>query len=310
MNRTTIALAAAASAGLAFANHQQARAAERARPAPGRFIGVRGVRLHHMDLGAGGPPAVLLHGNGSMVEDWLAAGLFDRLAESRRVVAFDRPGFGRSERPRGEATTPEAQAALIAEAMRRLGLEGAILIGHSFGTQVALALALDHPGLVRGLLLAGGYFFPTARMDAAMFSPAALPVLGDAWRYTLAPHLGRAMAGPVFRKLFAPLPVPARFRREFPVPLTLRPWQLRAVSEDTAAMIPAAARLSARLDELRARLAILAGAEDRIVTTPRQSGRLHEEVPGSRLTVIPGAGHMVHHASPETVAEEVERLAA
>jgi pimeloyl-ACP methyl ester carboxylesterase len=54
----------------------------------------------------------------------------------------------------------------------------------------------------------------------------------------------------------------------------------------------------------------VAGDADRAVTMEAHSGRLHEALPGSRLVVLPGAGHMVHHASPATVAEEVERLAA
>ncbi|MGG5807964.1 alpha/beta fold hydrolase [Falsiroseomonas sp. CW058] len=305
----TLALAgAAAAAGLALATFQAAQAAERARPAPGRFITVGGIRLHYLDRGAGGPPVVLLHGNGSMVEDWISSGLVERLSRSRRVVAFDRPGFGRSERPRLGLWTPEAQAALLAEAMARLGLERATVVGHSFGTQVALALALRAPRLVGGLVLAGGYYYPTARLDVPIFSPPAIPVVGDAIRYTIAPFVGRLIAGPVIRRLFDPLPVPARFAEEFPVPLTLRPWQIRAEAEDTAHMIPAAMRLSARLGELRVPVAVVAGEEDRIVTTARQSARLHRDLPGSRLRVVPGAGHMVHHAAPELVADEVEGL--
>ncbi len=267
MSRQTVALAgAAALAGLALATWEAARAAEAARPAPGRFIEVDGVRLHYLDRGSGGPPVVMLHGNGSMVEDFASSGLVEMLAAQRRVVVFDRPGFGRSERPRGREWTPEAQAAVIAAACARLGLERPVVLGHSLGTLVALAMALDHEERVGGLVLASGYFFPTARLDVAAFSPNGMPVVGDVLRYTLSPHLGRLMAWPLIRSLFAPLPVPPRFAREFPVPLTLRPWQIRALGEDTAGLVPAAGRLSARLGELRVRPSIVAGDADRAVT--------------------------------------------
>jgi pimeloyl-ACP methyl ester carboxylesterase len=306
----TLALAGAAgAAGLALATWQAARAAERARPAPGRFLTQGGLRLHYIDRGIGGPPVVLLHGNGSMVEDWLSSGLVDLLAAHRRVVAFDRPGFGRSDRP-GRLWTPEDQARAIAGAMRHLGLRGATVLGHSFGAQVALALALEAPEMVGALALEAGYLFPTARADVPVFSPPAMPGLGDVIRYTIGPPLGRAMAGPLIRRLFAPRPVPDRFAAEFPLPLALRPWQIRAVAEDTAQMIPGAARLSARLGALRAPLAVLAGDADRIVDPGRHSGRMHAAVPGSRLVLRPGVGHMLHHAAPEAVAEEVLRLAA
>jgi pimeloyl-ACP methyl ester carboxylesterase len=303
---------AAAAGGFALATYQAARKAERVRAAPGRFIEVDGIRLHILDRGgaaADGPPVVLLHGNGSMVEDFDSSGLIDLLARHRRVVAIDRPGFGRSDRPRDRDWTPEAQAALMAAAMDRLGLVRPVVLGHSFGAMVAMALALDHGSRIRGLVLAGGYYFPTLRVDAMLFSPPAIPVVGDIIRYTYGPPLGRAAAKPLIRKMFSPLPVPRRFKREFPLPLTLRPWQIRAVAEDSAAMVPAARRLSARISQIHVPVTILAGEEDRIVSPERQARRLHDLIPGSRLVLLPGAGHMIHHASPAVVEEAVLSLA-
>lgn len=303
---------AAALGGFALATHQAARKAERARPAPGRFIEVDGVRLHILDRGPpapDGPPVVLLHGNGSMVEDFDSSGLIDLLVRHRRVVTIDRPGFGRSDRPRDRDWTPEAQAALIAAALERLGLVRPIVLGHSFGAVVALALALDHASRIGGLVLESGYFFPTLRADAVLFSPPAIPVIGDVIRYTYGPPLGRAVAKPMIRRMFAPLPVPRRFKREFPLPLTVRPWQIRAVAEDSAAMVPAARRLSQRLGQLHLPVAILAGEEDRIVSPKRQAQRLHAMLPDSRLVLLPGAGHMLHHASPAVVEEAILSLA-
>ncbi|WP_203076016.1 alpha/beta fold hydrolase [Falsiroseomonas ponticola] len=302
---------AAAAGGFALATHQAARGAERARASPGRFIAVDGVRLHILDRGPpapDGPPVVLLHGNGSMVEDFDSSGLIDLLARHRRVVAIDRPGFGRTDRPRDRDWTPEAQAALVAAAIDRLGLVRPIVLGHSFGAMVAVALALDHASKVGGLVLAGGYYFPGLRADALFFSPPAIPGIGEVIRYTYGPPLGRAMAKPLIRRMFAPLPVPRRFKRDFPLPLTLRPWQIRAMAEDSAAMVPGAARLAARLGRLHLPLAILAGEEDRIVSPERQARRLHGLLPGSRLVVLPGAGHMIHHASPAVVEEAVLAL--
>jgi pimeloyl-ACP methyl ester carboxylesterase len=299
--------AGAATAGFALATRQAARQAERARPAPGRFLTIDGVRLHYLDQGVGGPPVLLLHGNGSMVEDFASSGLIGMLAAQRRVVALDRPGFGRSERPRDRRWTPEAQAAVIAQAIRRLGLDRPVVVGHSFGTLVAMALALDHPEVLRGVVLVGGYFFPTARVDVPLFSPPAIPVIGDVMRYTISPPLGRAMAGPLLRRMFAPRRIPARFEAEFPLPMTLRPWQIRALAEDTAMMVPAAARHSRRHAELRMPVAIVAGADDQIVSTAWQSRGLKKALPGSVLTVIEGAGHMVHHAAPEVVAEAIKQ---
>ena len=80
----------------------RAHSAERANPPRGQFINVCGVRLHYVERGAG-KPLVLLHGNGSMIQDFETSGLIDAAAKHYRVIAFDRPGFGYSERPRDQS---------------------------------------------------------------------------------------------------------------------------------------------------------------------------------------------------------------
>jgi pimeloyl-ACP methyl ester carboxylesterase len=93
----------------------------------------------------------------------------------------------------------------------------------------------------------------------------------------------------MFKKMFAPQPVPPRFEVEFPVGFTLRPSQIHASSEDAADMITAAKALSDRYAELSCPVAILAGDADGVVNYQKQSLRLHEELPGSTLDVFAGA---------------------
>src|SRR3954463_7324695 len=70
---------------------------ERNNPPIGTFIECDSVRLHYLDRGdPAAPCVVLLHGNGSMIQDFMISGLVDRLAEHNRVLCFDRPGFGYS----------------------------------------------------------------------------------------------------------------------------------------------------------------------------------------------------------------------
>src|SRR4051812_27126853 len=91
----------------ALINGALARRAERRNPARGAFIEVDGVRLHYIEKGTGSP-VVLLHGNQAMADDFEISGVFDLIAEKHRVIAFDRPGFGYSERPRVMVWTPSA----------------------------------------------------------------------------------------------------------------------------------------------------------------------------------------------------------
>jgi pimeloyl-ACP methyl ester carboxylesterase len=305
--RAVLVTAAALALATLFVR-QQARRAERDNPPTGRFVDVQGVRLHYVERGQG-QPVVLLHGNGMMTRDFALSGLVDLAAERHRVIVFDRPGFGHSTRPRrGRVWTPRAQAALLHEAFERLGIERPIVVGHSWGTLVALELALDYPADVQSLVLLSGYYFPTARLDVPLLSPPALPVVGDLMRHTISPLLGRLMWRRLLRRLFAPAPVPAHFAA-FPVWMALRPSQLRASAAETALMIPSVIALSRRYDELKVPVTIVAGADDRIVDAQRHSVRLHQEVAPSLLDLAAGVGHMVHHSEPRRVMNAIEAAA-
>jgi pimeloyl-ACP methyl ester carboxylesterase len=234
----------------------------------------------------------------------------DELAKSHRVIAFDRPGFGYSERPRSTMWTPAAQARLIAEALRELGEEKALVVGHSFGTMVALHLALDHPKQVASLALIGGYYFPTARADVVFAAPPAIPLLGDVMRYTVSPLIGAAMKPTIDAKLFNPAPVAPSWTDKFPFEMALRPSQIRAEAAEAAIMVPAASALAPRLSELSIPVTIIAGRGDEVVDPQFQSERLSEVVPGSTLAMVEGVGHMVHHTAPERIVQAVKDLAS
>ena len=186
---TSIVVGLAASAIL---NRVLAKMAERRNPPTGRFITVDGVRLHYVERGTG-RPLVLLHGNGSMIQDFESSGLVDLAAKKYRVIAFDRPGFGHSNRPRGTVWTPQAQADLLNAALIKMGVSQPLVLGHSWGTLVAVALALKHPRNIRALILASGYYYPTVRADVLVLSPPALPLVGDVLSHTISPILGRLL---------------------------------------------------------------------------------------------------------------------
>ncbi|MFP5406316.1 MAG: alpha/beta fold hydrolase, partial [Gammaproteobacteria bacterium] len=202
-----------------------------------------------------------------------------------------------------------AQAALFEKALTRLRVEQPVVLGHSWGTLVALAMALDYPQKVRGLVLVSGYYYPTARLDVAMTAPVALPVLGDVMRYTVSPVFGRLAFRKTIEVMFAPRPVPDRFRETLSREMMLRPSQIRANAEDAAFMIPAAARFEYRYPTLQVPVRILAGAEDRVVDTQEQAARLRAELPQSKLRVFQNIGHMVHYAALDATVAAVEELA-
>jgi pimeloyl-ACP methyl ester carboxylesterase len=292
----------------AFANHRLARRAERDNPALGKFVEVDGIMLHYLERGTG-EPLILLHGNGSTIDDFASAGLIDTAAKRYRVIAFDRPGFGHSERPRSTIWTAEAQAALIERALSKIGVNSAIVLGHSWGCSVAVALALKCPDMVTSLVLASGYYFPSVRADVITMSGPAVPVLGDAFRFTLSPILARLMWPVLTRRIFGPAPVAEKFKDGFPKEMTFRPSQIRASAAESALMIPGAFAARGRYSELTIPVVIVAGEEDRLIDIDDQSARLHTELPQSTIHRVEGAGHMVHQTSPETLIAAIDEAA-
>jgi pimeloyl-ACP methyl ester carboxylesterase len=222
------------------------------------------------------------------------------------VIVFDRPGYGHSSRPR-RLWTPRVYAELFHRALERLGVEQAIVLGHSWGTLIAVALALEFPSLVRSLVLASGYYYPTMRADVFLLSPPGIPLIGDAMRYTISPPLARALLPRMIRRVFEPAAVPERFDRLFPKELMVRPSQLRAAAEDSALMVPSAMELQHHYRELTLPVTIFTGADDQISDVARQSERLHRELPQSEYTALPGLGHMVHHLDPDALVGAVDR---
>jgi pimeloyl-ACP methyl ester carboxylesterase len=291
-----------------FYVRKKTREAEAENPPQGRFVKVDGVRLHYLERGEG-PTLVLLHGNGVLANDFEHSGLLDRAAEHYRVIAFDRPGFGYSERPRSTIWTPQAQARLLRHALQELDVDSAIVLGHSWGTLVALSMALDAPDFVRGLVLLSGYYYPSLRLDAPLASGPAIPVIGDLMRYTVSPLVTRMLWRPLTRKVFAPLPVADAFHA-MPPWMALRPGQLRASAADNALMIPAAMSLAKRYQELKVPAVVIAGTQDKIVDFGHNAERLNERVPDSELRLQPGVGHMTHYAHPEQVMEAIDAIAA
>ena len=298
-------VAAASAAATALWVQAQARRAEREHPPVGQFIDVDGVHLHYVERGKGSP-VVLLHGNNVSHADFSASGLIDQLSKNHRVIAFDRPGYGHSNRPRDRLWTPQAQAALFHIALARLGVEQATVIGHSMGCMSALAMALDYPATVGRLVLLGGYFYPSVRVDALLAAPVALPVIGDVMRYTVTALTGRAALPGLVKVMFHPKPVPEEFFTTLSREMMLRPLQLRANSEDAAFMMPAAKALSQRYSKLKMPITIIAGAQDEVVNVQAHSTRLHQELPQSELHVVPDTGHMVHYVAQEKIVAAVD----
>jgi pimeloyl-ACP methyl ester carboxylesterase len=118
-----------------------------------RFLDTRSGRTHVLDVGRG-DVILLAHGSGRSVADW-QEGLSQRLARSHRVIAFDDYGFGLSDREHGWRYGNALWEQQAIDVLDALGIERAVVAGHSAGGVVAATLAADHPDRIRGAVLMG-----------------------------------------------------------------------------------------------------------------------------------------------------------
>ena len=124
-------------------------------PAGATFVDVDGVHVHYRELGSG-PAVVMIHGFGASLESW--AGVAPAVATDHRVIAVDLKGFGWTSRPEGDYS-PAAQAHLVWGVLDKLGVTDVAIVGHSWGTSVALAMAVEHPERTRRVALYDAYVY-------------------------------------------------------------------------------------------------------------------------------------------------------
>ncbi|MDP9030199.1 MAG: alpha/beta hydrolase, partial [Pseudomonadota bacterium] len=146
------------------------RRIEAAVPINGRFLEINGERFHYVDEGKG-PPLVMIHGLMGSSRN-LTYALSAQLREHFRVITVDRPGSGYSTRHAGTAADLPGQARQVASFIQTLDLDKPLVLGHSLGGAISLALALDHPHAVSGLILVAPLTHPQRLLPLVFMSLA------------------------------------------------------------------------------------------------------------------------------------------
>jgi len=273
-----------------------------------RFAEVNGLTVHYKEFGQGEPVFILLHGFGASEFSWRE--VVEPLSREGRVIVYDRPAFGLTERPMpGEwnGTNPysiQGNIELLDGLMDELGVENATLIGNSAGAGVATAYALEHPDRVQGLVL----------VDPALGSGSGgqvpswiLPLLKTPQMRRLGPLLVRSIAGDAgnatIRKAWHdPSRIGPEVYEGYRKPLRANNWD-RALYEFTIADNPV--DYSGRLGELAMPVLVMTGDDDRIVPT-ESSIQLSRDIPGAELVVLKNCGHVPQEECPDQFMDALQ----
>lgn len=283
---------------------------ERAYPPLGAFVTVDGIRLHYIERGPRDAPSlVLLHGASASARDFEASILAD-LARDHRVIAFDRPGYGYSERPQGGWPDPAAQAVLIREGLRALGVERPVMVGHSWSGAIVLAYLLNHREEVRGGVLLAGAVNPWNGGVTWFSNVAGWPVVGEVFTRTVVFPLGQLVLESAIAGVFAPeTPVP-EYRDRTGAALALRPGPFRASTEDVRNLSGFLEDQSQRYDTITSPLLLITGNGDTTVPAWNHSDRLAARLPHADRVELADAGHALHHSRREDVVRLIRTFTA
>lgn len=295
-------------AGHVIFTYRQMRRVEEIVPPRGAFTTISTGRLHYLDCGTG-PAIVLIHGLGGNLANF-DCGLIDDLARDFRVIAIDRPGSGYSDRPANAPANVRAQARQIAEAIEKLEIENPLVVGHSLGGAVALALALDKPDLLRGLALLAPLALPLKDDGPALF--ADYRINADIYRrlisWTVAvPHMIRHPE-PVTQEVFGPDEIPPEFAVRGGGLLTLRPQAFYNASRDFVASGDDLAGMARDYAKLAVPVRVLFGRDDRILDPELHGDVLVRRYPQIGLTTVDG-GHMLPVTQVDDSATFIRRAA-
>lgn len=296
--------------GLAAYSRATARKIEKAVPRDGALIEVNGQTIHYTDDGSG-PAIVMIHGLGGQLRNFARA-MVDDLALDYRVIRIDRPGSGYSPRAASASARLRVQAETIAELIRILRLERPLIVGHSLGGALALALALNHPDVVGGLALIA----PLSQVQQIEDVPEVFkglvirsPAIRKTIAWTIATPLGVATAEKSLKEVFAPEPVPADFGIEGGGLLALRPNNFYASSADLVDLEGELDGMVERYATLKVPVRILYAGADNLLDARLHGERTAGEIPGAEIELVEG-GHMLPFTQPGLTAAFVRRAAA
>ncbi|WP_170328534.1 alpha/beta fold hydrolase [Ruegeria arenilitoris] len=277
-------------------------------PQLGDIIPVNGGSIHYVERGDPSKQTlVMIHGLTGQLQHFTYA-LVDLLADDYHVIAVDRPGCGYSTRDKADLGRLPEQGRMIQEFLDAKGITDAILVGHSLGGAVSLAMALDHPEKIKALALLAPL---TQKLSSTpqVFKPLEIRTewLRSLIGHTLAVPLAAKTAPHTLDVVFAPDPAPADFLDRAGGALGLRPSAFVTGSQDVVGLEASLEAQMARYGDLTVPGGILYGAQDAILR-PRTQGDPMAQF-GLSNERIDGAGHMILITAPETCAAFIRRIA-
>ena len=262
------------------------------------YLEIENTRVRYVEAGAG-PVVVMIHGNAGSVDDFDFKSL-GVLCRDHRVVAVDRPGHGKSDRPNGTAATLQYQTRLLHETLAHLGVTRPVLVGHSWGGALALSYAVEYPQELSAIVLLAPAAYADKGEDQFLRAVLETPVIGDVSLTVGRLVFGKLILKKELERAFYPDTVTDDYLRHASS-LWLHHKQLRAYFEDEFSLNKDLERISKHYPDIRIPVVIVTGDHDKVVSAKHNAYRLKDSIARSQLIELKNTGHQVPQTHPESI---------
>ena len=293
-------------AGLVAFSLYVARRVDQALPPQGWFIDIGADRIHYVEYG-NGPPIVFVHGLNGQLRNFAYLHM-NALTQTHRVILIDRPGSGHSTRGAGSSASISAQARTVAMFIDAMGLDKPVLVGHSLGGAIALAVGLNHPDSVGRLALIAPLTHLVDPIDAFAGLLIRSSLVRRIVSLTVATPFAIKGSRAILDIVFGPDPVPRDFALKGGGLLGLRPRSFYAASSDMMAVADELPAMENRYASLHLPVDVLYGREDRILDWRSHGEALKQKLHGTSLRLVDG-GHMLPVTAPSVTMEWLRTVA-
>jgi len=267
------------------------------------FVTIERLRVRYIEIGRG-PAVVMIHGNAGSIEDF-EFGVIQALSSNYRVIAVDRPGHGKSDRP--TTANVEYQARLLHQVLLSLRVHDPVLVGHSWGAALALSYALQYPKEVSAMILVAPAAYPDAGESRLLQALAKPPVLGDMTLLFGRAILGRQILRADLSRAFSPQAVPEEYFNRV-ASSWLGRKQLKAYFDDESSLNASLKQSSKHYGQIDIPVVILTGDHDAIVSAKENAYRLKSAIPRAQLIEIKDTGHEIPQTHPESIASALRLI--